>query len=85
MTKYMNFPITLVGEPSAPGETFHFTRPCYGMCDELLHLWPALDGETLIRVRHGEGEAVRDFIPAEYHGVEFLEWVASVHRYEEGR
>lgn len=80
-----NGPLVLVGVPDDTSKPFHFAQACFGLCDERLHLYPDTSGACLIRVRHGEGEAVRDFTPAEYHGIEFLEWVASVHRYEEGR
>jgi len=77
--------VTLVEAPDDPKLPFHFTRECYGLCRDLLHLYPKTEGEGSIRVRHGDGEAMRDFTPDEYHSWAFLEWIAAVHRYEEGR
>jgi hypothetical protein len=79
-----NGPLVLVGVPDDTSKPFHFEQACFGLCGERLHLFVG-DGQETITVRHGDGEALHGFTPNEYHGIEFLEWIASVHRYEEGR
>lgn len=54
--------------------------PCFGLCRDRLYV---SDGEGgTLRVRHGTGEAVRQFTEAEFSGFAFIEWIAAVHRYE---
>lgn len=77
-------PAVLVEAPHDPTLPFHFELPCFGLCAERRHIFIG-DGSGKVRVRHGEGEAWREFTEAEYVGWEYLEWIASVHRYEEGR
>lgn len=73
----------LVESPEDPDRPIHFEAPCFGLCTETVHVFVYLLGGT--RVRHGEGEAARMFTREEWDRLDFLEWIAAVHRHEVGR
>jgi hypothetical protein len=67
--------------------TYYFTANCRYYsgkpCPHTVHLWwPSSESQALV-MRHGEGEARRDFLFDEWIGRGVVEeWLQSIHEYE---
>lgn len=71
----------LTGEPTADNPYWRIHYRCHD-CEEMIFLRM---NDDVVKARHGQGEAARDFTSDEYLSPQFQHWLEAVHEYERAR